>query len=352
MGVVLLCFIGIATIGYFDGKFVMGSDGVGMRLSLKGKSRALSHDELDSKRNTALIVVKPHAATDLVLRLLQKRLRSEKISILRRGVLNSEVAPIILTQSSRLIFAGLAEDPDDLRATEEGKAAFLAAFGKVWSDALDDDVFKNADVAMTDMDLTPQTLYAKWTKLELGKSLVKITSETYVGKIDDVYVINGHAPALLDSYVEEGSEFRYLEVAWKSTVLSYADFTSSVIGGGHEPAKAEASSVRRHIYQNWQQLGLHSEPSMLYNSVVASISPLHAWVETSLWLQQNPTTHSFFLALEERDVAGQAMSLFPHSDLLFTYKGKQGTLSEHVVGLDRAKCLDVAAAILKDVPME
>lgn len=349
MGAAVLCFIGIAAIGYFGGEIATGSEGVGTRLSLKGKSRALSLDEPDSKRNTALIVIKPHAATDLVLRLLQKRLRSEKISILRRGVLNSEMAPGALMMSSNLIFAGMTEIPDDLRATEEGKAAFLAAFGKTWSDALDDDICLNGDIAISFMDLTPQTLYAKWAKLELGKSLVKITSDTYVGKIDDVYVINGHAPALLNSYVEEGQNLRYLEVAWKSSVLSYANFTSSVIGGGHEPAKAEASSVRRHIYQNWQQLGLHSEPSILYNSIVASTSPFHAWVDTTVWLQQNPETHSFFLALEERDVAAQAQSLYPHSDLLFIYKGKQGTLSEHVAGLDRAKCLDVAAAILKDL---
>ncbi len=61
--------------------------------------------------------------------------------------------------------------------------------------------------------------------------------------------------------------------------------------------KAKAGSLRRHIYENWQSLGLKEEPYVGLNGVHASASPLEALAERLNWFNAPLAQDSFGSAL-------------------------------------------------------
>jgi len=347
---VVLCTLGLTAVGCMYVRAVLGQ-GLGIQAdrTLGENMRALSAPSVlhDLPRgNSAFILIKPHAATDAVLRLINQRLRAEHVYILRRGkIVDVESIPDRLMGISGLMAHALQGDPGlTIPITEEGRAAFLAAFGKTWDDALVEDDIKGAQEAISDGSFTPRSLYKEWESLTFGTSLVKLVSDVYVGKINGVYIINGFYPAWQNTFTDPGPALRWMEVRWKTSRLSYANFTSHVIGGVEDSAAADGRSLRNQIYEKWEVLGLETQPESLHNSLFASDSPYTQWLQILPITDQNPGFHPFADPLSRRGIVNKAY----FSDLkVFLYNKKEGTLRDHVAGLDRKECLQTLTAILK-----
>jgi len=342
-----LCMAAIAAVSCVD-KWVKPGSSAEHPIRIRGTTdRALQTSPFDSipKVNTAIILIKPHAGTDAVMRHIQKRLRAEKVQVLRRGKVVPEAILGFLTSSSGSAGPAMSASPGSLEVTDAGKAAFLAAFGKKWDDALVEDTVRNAAETLDVTDLTEKMLYDEWKALTPGKTVVKLLSDVYVGKIDGAYIINGFFPAEAKSYHESGTDLRYLEVQWKPARLSYVNFTAHVIGSSDDPAATAASSLRHQIYQNWQRMGLEAQPDSVYNSVVASTSAYAGWLDAATWTMQPPEFHSFGRSADSREI-GEAAFGAGLTKELFIYNNKEATLTEHLKGLDRMECLDTLAAIL------
>lgn len=162
----------------------------------------------------------------------------------------------------------------------------------------------------------------RWSKLSRNADLLKFGGGFYVGKVGDIFVINGfyaamraayahprapartHARSLAprwlssrpssplrlatvpvhrgSSYTTPPAQLHYFTVQWPTASLSWSAFRASVLGATN-PAEAEKGSVRRDILEQWEALGLSSQPNVGENGVHASASPFEALAERMNW---------------------------------------------------------------------
>jgi len=344
----LLC-LGLAAVGVKTTLFDAGTTET--RRAVGDKERALSYSSMsDKKQNTGIIFIKPHASTDAVMRLVHKRMRAEHVEILSRGVVRRDTVHYRLIWSVDMAMAAFAQAPQTIQPTENGRDAFLAAFGKPLEAAFAEDTFLNAAAAMETMSLTPRELYGMWRKLIPGQSRVKLSTHVWVGKMQNIFVVNGFYPAVAETYVDQYHNLRYLEVRWKPSDLSQTNFTSLLTGGNEDPSMALETSLRGHIHQDWEALGLESEPDILHNAVVATPSAFDAWLAAGTWLDQPWQYHSFARAVISRGLLDALLS--SDIDAVYLYKNKQATLRGHLDGLDRVDCLNMMEDLLLNHPSQ
>ena len=73
----------------------------------------------------------------------------------------------------------------------KGKAEFQKLFGLSWEDALSKGLVYNAADACGKIGGDGAALEKQWSKLSRDKDLLKFGGGFYVGKIGDIFVING-----------------------------------------------------------------------------------------------------------------------------------------------------------------
>lgn len=100
---------------------------------------------------------------------------------------------------------------------------------------------------------------------------------------ESIYVINGFYMAMREKFTKPGASIHYYLVEWDSSKLSWEDFRGRVLGGT-DPASAEPGSLRKKVLEQWQTLGLSSEPNVGDNGVHASASPFEALAERINWV--------------------------------------------------------------------
>ena len=88
----------------------------------------------------------------------------------------------------------------------------------------------------------------------------------------DIFVINGFYATMRAEYTEPGSSIYYYSLEWNASTLSWAEFRASVLGAT-DPTTAKDGSLRKHVLDNWQALGLSSRPDVGQNAVHGSASP-------------------------------------------------------------------------------
>eukprot|EP00295_Goniomonas_pacifica_P020636 CAMPEP_0175850258 /NCGR_PEP_ID=MMETSP0107_2-20121207/24989_1 /TAXON_ID=195067 ORGANISM="Goniomonas pacifica, Strain CCMP1869" /NCGR_SAMPLE_ID=MMETSP0107_2 /ASSEMBLY_ACC=CAM_ASM_000203 /LENGTH=314 /DNA_ID=CAMNT_0017165525 /DNA_START=9 /DNA_END=953 /DNA_ORIENTATION=+ len=98
-----------------------------------------------------------------------------------------------------------------------------------------------------------------------------------------IYVINGFFMSMREAYTKPGCKIHYFAVDWDPSALSWADFRGKTLGAT-DPAEAAEGSVRRTILQDYQSLGLASQPNVGENGVHASASPFEGLAERLNWL--------------------------------------------------------------------
>jgi len=112
----------------------------------------------------------------------------------------------------------------------------------------------------------------------------------------DSFVINGFYMSMREKYTKASAKIHYYVVEWDGDQLPWKDFRGKVLGAT-DPESAEAGSVRRLIFEKWEELGLSSKPDVGDNGVHASASPFEALAERINWLGASVEEDSFGKAM-------------------------------------------------------
>ena len=98
---------------------------------------------------------------------------------------------------------------------------------------------------------------------------VKLSPGTYVSKVNEgTYVVNGFYGSMREKFVAPGASVHWYVVRFSESDLSWKHFRSRVIGAT-DPTKADPTSIRHIILQQWEELGLSFEPTTADNGVHA-----------------------------------------------------------------------------------
>ena len=266
----------------------------------RGRTRSDSNSDSNSSKlsklkNTALVFVKPHANTPQVHDLVVDQLNSAGIEILSQVDINGEEI-----ERRKLIdnhYYSIASKATLLRPNEINVPVqkFYETFGEDWETVLKEDRACNALEACRRFDCTPSQLNDLWTEAS-ASSMVKFGGGFYCAKLSypkreeeeeevsndkssqELYVFNGFFMAMRSKFVGPDKEIRCYVVQWDPRHLSWKEFRGQVLGPTN-PADAPPGSIRRLIYDKWNELGLTSVPDNGDNGVHASASPFEGLAE-------------------------------------------------------------------------
>ena len=246
-------------------------------------------------RNSALVFVKPHAATDACEAFVREHLTAAGVSIVDSGVKDAaeiKSAKLIDQHYGSLARIAMELQPVDVDLSEAALAAFQDTYGIDWNTALES-AMRN-DEAMAKLGVDGLALEPMWR----GGVQCKLAPGTYVSRLkgESVYTLNGFYPAMRQAYVQDGAEVRYLVCEWDEAELSWKGFRREVIGATN-PADAVPGSARAELLAKWDKLGLPSEPSYGNNGVHASAGPLEGLKERCVWAGGSLETDTFAAAL-------------------------------------------------------
>ena len=109
------------------------------------------------------------------------------------------------------------------------------------------------------------------------------------------YVVNGFYPRTRVPYLCTTAKVHYLIVEWRAPpltslhssdkevkLMSWSNFREKVIGSTN-PAEAQQGSLRRSLYDKWEELGLRAQPGVHTSGIQGSGSPFEALAEKMKW---------------------------------------------------------------------
>ena len=248
-------------------------------------------------QNTALVFVKPHAATDACESFVRDHLAAAGIRVVDAGVKAAaeiEAAKLIDQHYGSLARIAMELQPADVALSPAAEEAFAETYEVDWSTALGS-ALRN-DEAMSKLGVDGLELEPMWR----GGVQCKLAPGTYVSRLDGVseplYTLNGFYPAMRQAYVADGSEVRYLVCEWNEADLSWQSFRREVIGATN-PADAAPGSARAELLAKWADLGLPAAPTLGNNGVHASAGPLEGLKERCVWAGSSLATDALAQAL-------------------------------------------------------
>ena len=114
--------------------------------------------------------------------------------------------------------------------------------------------------------------------------------------------------------------------------------------GATDPTAAEAGSLRRQIFEQWQALGLKSEPNVGDNGVHASASPFEALAERMNWVGAKLPSDEFGKALHAAGIPSKTIMDWT-KDPQVEFEGKKQSLFDLLEDIDCKPCIEKACAI-------
>ena len=182
-------------------------------------------------RNSALVFVKPHAATDPCEAFVRQHLAAAGVGVVDAGVKSAaeiEASKLIDQHYGSLARIAMELQPADVDLSPAALAEFAETYGVDWGTALGS-ALRN-DEAMAELGVDGMALEPLWR----GGVQCKLAPGTYVSRLDGVskplYTLNGFYPAMRQAYVEPGAEVRYLVCEWEEADLSWRGFRREVVG--------------------------------------------------------------------------------------------------------------------------
>ena len=182
-------------------------------------------------RNSALVFVKPHAATDACEVFVRQHLAAAGVSVVDAGVKRAaeiEASKLIDQHYGSLARIAMELQPADVDLSPAALAEFAETYGVDWGTALGS-ALRN-DEAMAELGVDGMALEPLWR----SGVQCKLAPGTYVSRLDGVskplYTLNGFYPAMRQAYVEPGAEVRYLVCEWEEADLSWRGFRREVVG--------------------------------------------------------------------------------------------------------------------------
>jgi hypothetical protein len=160
---------------------------------------------------------------------------------------------------------------------------FEAKFGVSWRSVLASNKAFNALDACKQLNVDALALDKLWADAKKTDQLLKAGGGFYIGKLGDIFVLNGFFMSMRAKFVAPGSSIYYYVVEWDQAALPWKDFRANVLGPT-DPADAPADSLRGKILADWHALGLAAKPNVGDNGVHASASPFEGLAERANWL--------------------------------------------------------------------
>eukprot|EP00954_Amorphochlora_amoebiformis_P016624 1304710-Amorphochlora_amoeboformis.AAC.2 len=134
-------------------------------------------------------------------------------------------------------------------------------------------------------------------------------------------------------------------VEWDEKELSWEDFRGKVLGAT-DPETATAGSLRKTIFDKYQDLGLKSEPNVGDNGVHASASPFEGLCERLNWGGVKLGDDEFGKAILEAGVDEKTVMSWT-KDPQVVHDGKGASLFDTFEDKDASQCLTLAKDIVK-----
>lgn len=294
--------------------------------------------------NTALVFVKPHAATDACEAFVRQHLTAAGINILSSGVKRADEIDskkLIDQHYGSLAQLAMSTQPADISLAASAKEAFAEAYGTEWDAALGS-MLRNDD-ALERLGCDGLRLEEMWR----GGVQCKLAPGTYVSRLDGpdepLFTINGFYPAMRQAFVEAGAEVRYLVCGFEEARLSWADFRQKVIGSTN-PADAQPGSARAEILGRWEELGLASAPTLALNGVHASAGPLEGLKERCVWSGASRESDAFAQALLRVGVGRSELDGWLRDNPVVTLGGKTDKIFDLTEELGTAAVLELCGA--------
>ena len=316
-------------------------------------------------RNSAFIFVKPHACNDIVKDHLLQKLTAAGMMVRHEIDISGRHMDTIIDQHYYAISQkAVTLTPSKLQNVPTNN--FYKFFGETWAGALANNTLLNAKEASEKLELTAEELYQIWKQAESAGKICKMGGGFYVGMLiasDDktYYVVNGFYLRLKEQFTSPSSMVHGVEVEWDPADMSWKEFRQNFLGCT-DPKKAAPNSLRRDLYDRFQEFCLSQEPNVSDNCVHASASPLEALSEKHNWLggasaQSTSLTASGTKWTIRRDPFGRALisqGLTEHLltqefflDPVVTLPGgtQKMSLFDAVEDTNTQECLDLLVAV-------
>jgi len=223
---------------------------------------------------------------------------------------------------------------------------FRESFGESWQSVLADGTAMNAKQACDFFGISADELNAKWKEV----TPVKFGGGFYCAKMQlqgaDRYIFNAFFMTMRSKFTKPSASIRYYAISWSPMQLSWADFRSKVIGST-DPTKAQETSMRRRILNEWQALGLTGSPDGSDNGVHASASPFEGFAERSNWLENSASEDAFGKVLLEAGVSAERIAAWSKDPQVNRPDGSKGSVFDALEDLDSDACLNKFLEISK-----
>jgi hypothetical protein len=291
-------------------------------------------------RNSAFVFVKPSANTELTRALVRERLQTANCNILSERSIDGGMIDKMqlidrhyyaIAQKATLLAPHELPVPVDL---------FQHYFHESWETVLQEDRTCNALDACHRLGCTAAELDEAWQRA----TVVKLGGGFYCGLVTingtSLYLFNAFFLQMRSKFVQEQAKVHCFDIEWDGAVLSWQDFRGKVIGST-DPAEAPPGSLRRIIFDTYEDLGLTDEPNKSDNGVHASASPLEGLGEKMNWLQRPINEDSFGKALLAEGIpAGliRQWTLDPQVNLAAD-RSARGSIFDALEDLDAPACL-------------
>jgi hypothetical protein len=230
--------------------------------------------------NTALVLIKPHAATAEVDALLLRRLAEWHITVTERG--ETRVTAAVIDAHYGVIANGAWMAPTALAVGAKGRENFVEKNGVDWDSASRRGDVISARSALKALHGDIDALARLWTAA--AATSVRLAGGMYVRRIESLHgalVVNGFYPAMRRSFV--GKSLRWLVVQWDARALPWSRFRAEVFGPTNASA-APRTTLRRYCIDEWRALGMARRPTDGENCFHASAGPLEGLHERRTWL--------------------------------------------------------------------
>lgn len=298
--------------------------------------------------NSAFVFIKPHAVTGAVKKLIEQKLALNNISVLRSGEIKAEQIDkesLIDNHYGAIAARAMKQTPPELTVQESAQEEFRKLFGLSWTDALKQGKVYNSVDGAKKLGVDLEELGMRFDKLKRGVDQLKFGGGFYVGKLGDMFVVNGFYAKMRGKFTKPGTSIWFYEVRWNPELLSWQDFRANVIGAT-DPKTANAGSCRAEILGGWKGLGLEFEPSTGDNGVHASASPFEGLVEKANWLKASVGSDAFGKKMIDAGVS-EAKILEWGQDPPVMFEGKKQSLFDLLEDLDASECINKAVNISK-----
>lgn len=296
--------------------------------------------------NYSFVFIKPHANNEAVLKLVKEKFKQNNMAIIKDGWIAAEdidSKKLIDTHYGSIASRAMKATPGSLVVQPKAAAQFKETFGLEWTDALKQGLVFNAREAATKLNTDFDGIGAKWAPLRGAGKCLKFGGGFYVGQMDGIYVVNGFYMDMRKMYTKPGQGITYFVVKWQAKQLPWADFRGKVIGATN-PDEAKDGSIRRAIFDNWQALGLETQPNTGENGVHASASSFEGLCERCNWLGAALSTDPFGMALVAHGVPQQTIQAWM-TDPPVNIDGKLMSIFDHLEDTDGKECLERCAKV-------